>query len=165
MNVEEYLAIKAEQQKIIDASGKSMVASLIKKMFTETGISQCGWHQYTPYFNDGEPCVFGLGEVYYCPPERAPWDYGEDPDEDEEDQWWWDGLGDRGVTARMASGAKGWHEDPPNVERYKILHNFHQDLSSLEDELQVIFGDHAVVRAFMNDQGDVEFEVNEVDHD
>lgn len=27
------------------------------------GVEAVRWEQYTPYFNDGEPCVFGLGEV------------------------------------------------------------------------------------------------------
>jgi hypothetical protein len=27
------------------------------------GIEAVRWEQYTPYFNDGDPCVFGVGEV------------------------------------------------------------------------------------------------------
>jgi hypothetical protein len=39
-------------------------------------IAKLGWTQYTPYFNDGDPCVFSVGE---------PWFRTVDDDEDEDD--------------------------------------------------------------------------------
>lgn len=29
----------------------------------EQGVTAVTWHQYTPYFNDGEPCEFSVGDV------------------------------------------------------------------------------------------------------
>lgn len=28
-------------------------------------VVEFGWQQYTPYFNDGEPCTFGTGELWF----------------------------------------------------------------------------------------------------
>lgn len=29
------------------------------------GVQAIAWTQYTPYFNDGDPCVFSVGELYF----------------------------------------------------------------------------------------------------
>jgi hypothetical protein len=49
---------------------------LFQAVLDDPLITSFGWHQYTPYFNDGEPCVFGV---------RAPWfrtAHDTDPDSD-----------------------------------------------------------------------------------
>lgn len=38
---------------------------LTKFFFEETGIQAVVWDQYTPGFNDGDPCVFTIGEMYF----------------------------------------------------------------------------------------------------
>lgn len=46
--------------------GKAAVGALFKKFFADNPkATAIGWTQYTPYFNDGEPCEFGLHEFYY----------------------------------------------------------------------------------------------------
>lgn len=35
-----------------------------KQAFAD-GVKAIAWEQYTPYFNDGEPCEFGIGEPRY----------------------------------------------------------------------------------------------------
>lgn len=41
---------------------KSEVAAILE----HTEVTGIAWTQYTPYFNDGEPCVFSVGEPYFC---------------------------------------------------------------------------------------------------
>lgn len=49
----------------VRVAGKQAVAALFKAFFEEyPAVKAVGWTQYTPYFNDGEPCVFGVGEPY-----------------------------------------------------------------------------------------------------
>lgn len=37
-----------------------------KKFFAENpGVKMITWTQYTPYFNDGEECVFSVNEIYF----------------------------------------------------------------------------------------------------
>jgi hypothetical protein len=58
-------------QKISDLSAEKN--TLMESMFTETAkkifeefptLLYFGWTQYTPYFNDGDPCEFGVNTSY-----------------------------------------------------------------------------------------------------
>lgn len=37
---------------------------LLDAVLAVPGVEAVKWNQYTPYFNDGEPCEFGIGEAY-----------------------------------------------------------------------------------------------------
>jgi hypothetical protein len=37
----------------------------IRAVLAFESIEAVRWEQYTPYFNDGDPCVFSAGEVYF----------------------------------------------------------------------------------------------------
>jgi hypothetical protein len=75
--------IKAEGQKAI----KAFLNEFFEKRPEVYGIK---WTQYTPYFNDGEPCVFRLGSVAlymtkqeFEDQEQSIWEfetYGEEPE-------------------------------------------------------------------------------------
>lgn len=51
---------------------------LIQAVLDDENIAAFGWRQYTPYFNDGEPCVFGASSLWAAPKGR---DRSEDEDE------------------------------------------------------------------------------------
>lgn len=54
-----------EAKKRVQEAGKTAVAALFKAFFAEyPEVKAVGWTQYTPYFNDGDPCVFSVGEPY-----------------------------------------------------------------------------------------------------
>lgn len=36
----------------------------LRALLDDDTITEFGWRQYTPYFNDGEPCVFRVGECW-----------------------------------------------------------------------------------------------------
>jgi hypothetical protein len=56
--------IEAAKAKVAEA-GKAAVGALFKSFFAEyPSVKAVGWTQYTPYFNDGEACNFGLRELY-----------------------------------------------------------------------------------------------------
>jgi hypothetical protein len=38
------------------------LAPLMQALLDDDGIEWFGWYQYTPYFNDGEPCIFNVYE-------------------------------------------------------------------------------------------------------
>lgn len=52
--------IEKKRKEVAKSFGKVLVNTL-KDVQTETGALKVRWTQYTPYFNDGSPCVF---EVY-----------------------------------------------------------------------------------------------------
>lgn len=39
------------------------LTAIIEKVFEIPGVDGIYWRQYTPYFNDGEPCEFSAGEA------------------------------------------------------------------------------------------------------
>lgn len=40
------------------------LAPILQAVLDDEGIARFGWHQYTPYFNDGDPCVFSASRVW-----------------------------------------------------------------------------------------------------
>jgi hypothetical protein len=51
--------------KVVDQDPIDYWIDAIKGVFTTGVVKAVRWYQYTPYFNDGDECVFGIGEVYY----------------------------------------------------------------------------------------------------
>ncbi len=119
--------------------------SLQKFMEDHPAIEQIGWYQYTPYFNDGDTCVFGVGEFLFkpvCTKEEA------------------EALGDDDY-----GFGEGWIcmysvKDYLSVADEKDLKDLFKDLSANEDMLKVVFGDH--VKVFISKDG---AEIEEYDHE
>lgn len=73
MLVERIHKLEEEMKKLLDNSRGEIHAELFKILDEEVfkkypDIKNIGWTQYTPYFNDGEPCEFGVntyGESIY----------------------------------------------------------------------------------------------------
>lgn len=60
--IDEYKVVKAEFQKKLRAGLKDV----FKEFFEKTPeIKTIRWTQYTPYFNDGEECVFSVNDPYF----------------------------------------------------------------------------------------------------
>lgn len=59
-------AMKAEYQKKIETEGKAALKEEFAAFFRDNPkITAVRWRQYTPYFNDGDPCTFGVREFGY----------------------------------------------------------------------------------------------------
>jgi hypothetical protein len=41
------------------------LSPLFQAVLDDPYIASFGWQQYTPYFNDGEPCVFGVSTAWF----------------------------------------------------------------------------------------------------
>lgn len=55
-----------EYRDMVKRLGKEAVAESLKALFeAHPELVGVRWAQYTPYFNDGEPCEFGVRELYY----------------------------------------------------------------------------------------------------
>lgn len=44
--------------------GEPMAFEWIEPLFKFPGIKTVQWRQYTPYFNDGDPCEFAIHDIY-----------------------------------------------------------------------------------------------------
>lgn len=55
---------REDYQKLVREEGDKAMKDMLKQFFEKHKYAQAiGWTQYTPYFNDGDECVFGIGEV------------------------------------------------------------------------------------------------------
>lgn len=132
-------------------------------------LGEFGWVQYTPYFNDGDPCVFSANDVYIH----------SKGDEDLEDGYWessniFSSYGVDKVNKILYEDSKGglspynWGKDKkevpnPNYDPYigGAVAAIKKLRGSLNDAtLEALFGDHCVVRVTASG-----VEVEEYDHD
>lgn len=170
---------KRDLEKQIQDEAREMFAQTSKEIFEKYGdrVGAFGWVQYTPYFNDGDPCVFGANEVCIETPEDAQnedFDHGwEDSSQfsrytdgypvlktlwvksdDGEPQGWKPRYGD----------TDEWREipnpdyDPTYGDPYTEVHRLRDLLD--DDTLLEIFGDHVAIR--VTPEG---VEVSDYDHD
>jgi hypothetical protein len=101
-------------------------------------IVEFGWRQYTPYFNDGDPCVFSPGELWF----RTT----QDEDTSELELWYHPTLG-----AQRWSAATGTHLDVERSPDVVATRTRCEKLSALinsdafDEVLLDAFGDHARV--------------------
>lgn len=128
---------------------------LLQALLDDPTIEWFGWRQYTPYFNDGEPCVFSVDEalmVSLVPDQesRRQQSLNDDDDDDDDDS---DDIND-GVEYNRLLGHRNrsWEKSPgtytgPDEPRYDRCLALEQALASgaFDDVLLEHFGDHATV--------------------
>lgn len=74
---------KANLEEQIKAEAKEVFSNSAKEIFEQYGdqVATFGWQQYTPYFNDGDPCEFSKGEIFIYSPQEIE-------DEDKDISYW-----------------------------------------------------------------------------
>lgn len=57
---------KKDLEEQIKTEARAVFAAQSKAIFEKHGdiVDSFGWTQYTPYFNDGEPCEFGVNDLF-----------------------------------------------------------------------------------------------------
>lgn len=132
---------------------------IFKQFFVENPkIKQIVWTQYTPFFNDGEPCVFSVHDKYFVPTFFKDEDTGELVENEEYEyhdcpSLWSDSFYDSAINEFKACGLTD--EEIDRVEK------FGKFLNSIPDDLyEGIYGDHVEITVTTNGA-----EVNEYDHD
>lgn len=142
---DELTALKEAYDTKLAEEGEDAVKELFKEFFeANPKAAAVSWRQYTPYFNDGDPCYFRVGEMSLH--------LHEDEDEDEEEDEDYDP--DNGYDSYSLSAS----EDP---ELKKTGEAFDKLVDTLpEDILEYVFGDHVTISATAEG-----FEISEYDHD
>lgn len=148
---------------------------LFNAVMADPVIEKIVWEQYTPYFNDGDPCEFGVHglEVYPYGWEAKQAEGGFD----EGYQWELDSsehpmLGGEVTEWRHVEGEKfrqmfnlgyrGEHEE--TWRRCRALDSTMQG-GSFDNVLTVLFGDHTQVTAYKDDAGQVRVRTEHYSHD
>lgn len=134
----------------------SELAPLLRAVLEDPTMHSLGWTQYTPYFNDGDPCVFGVAEPWFLTvDDAAKLERDEDGsceefDKDEYEVYY-------GVHPTL--GTRGDDYDPvkremvykpyagPDEDRYERVMALAKAIGSeaFDDVLLEAFGDHAKV--------------------
>ncbi len=132
------------------------------------GVTAVRWNQYTPYFNDGSPCVFTVYTPYItnCPLDELH-DFSQwgEYDGDREDVFAVDNISwvlksdstyykkEQAILTKLVGEGK---IDPASITRFtSMIEN--GDMDSI---MEAMFGDHVTVTATRDG-----FEVVECDHD
>lgn len=144
--LDEYNKLRAEFQE----RGKKVLKDSFKGFFdANPKIRAVSWTQYTPYFNDGEPCTFSVHDMWAL-------------DKKGYNEW-----KDNGGYAEEYSVASNWaYGEPEGDDRLtakerKSVQDFLALVHKLPDDLfEDMFGDHVEVIATREG-----FEVEEYSHD
>ena len=116
---------------------------LLKQVLANPVVEAVKWRQYTPYFNDGEPCVFGVHEPYVKL-------VGADPEAGDYEDGFIDSYDDRLSNRRYDHETRKFV--PKTCELPELAELFRVFSGALVDgthyiELKKVFGDHCEVTA------------------
>lgn len=111
---------------------------LTRYFFEETGVQAVIWNQYTPSFNDGDPCTFTLGEPVFVTK-----NFSLDPDF----------LNEENEEVELMSASEyeddfygpvpiGYYGKRENHELTSVCDLFHKLLSANEDMLERLYGEY-----------------------
>lgn len=146
----------AQYHKLVEEKGKLVLAHSFQQMFSICPeLKKIVWNQYTPYFNDGEECVFHVYTRYF-------FIENSECDEEEEEYEWAE------PTAHINDHfEKWWRGKWGSVSNDVILRLYamNQTLGSMKEVFKETFGDHVKVCAVVDAAGNVTFEVEEYSHD
>jgi hypothetical protein len=130
------------------------LAPILQAVLDDDGIVRFGWHQYTPYFNDGDPCVFSASGVWAARPEDMDADDPDDTDTDSLDVDYGGHLGSYEGGEWVADpenppfnkrvGARYVGPDQARFDRCRELSRA-IDSGAFDDVLLEAFGDHAEI--------------------
>lgn len=156
-----YLQAKEDYEKICRDSGQHVIHELLSNALKSlNGIEAIRWKQYTPYFDDGNACVFGLQQVSVKLGENLTAEVfkGKEPRYVEDDI-------EEGFVSEWNLGhfdeATNSFVMPEAAETLKsFLENLEQNLRVEEELLETVFGDHAQVTYRKGD-----FFIEECEHD
>lgn len=176
--IEELAQLKEAYEVAVKERGQDVVDYIFKDFFDKNpNIHGVVWTQYTPYFMDGDPCVFTIHEPVFLIDKSEPVvadldpeDYDEVGDED------YDEVGDEEYGAYSSDEEYGAYSsydfynwgagvgktfDTPEKEAvYNVINQVESALNTVEDVLESIFGDHAQVTVTRTG-----YEVDEYSHD
>lgn len=116
-----------------------------KEFFKTTPeVKMIAWTQYTPYFMDGDECIFSVNEMYFCK-KVIEVDNIYDLEDDEEE---------------IVLEVPYWYSEKPKNELDAKCQDFSNALHSAENFMQTTFGDHVTILATKKG-----FDIREYEHD
>jgi hypothetical protein len=145
---EQLEAFKAKRAELVKELQTEFPSLLLPLLSQSNKIESIGWRQYTPYFNDGDECVFG---VYY---DDLTINGIDEYDDDEKEIEF--------IRKRIWNG-DSWVENPNlDTHEYSLLKQIEEVLKGVPDDFyKDLFGDHVTVTVYK----DGRIETEKYDHD
>jgi hypothetical protein len=135
-SLDDLIDLKDAYEKKVSECGKELLKKEFRNFFEATPeVESVRWTQYTPSFNDGDPCVFQMGELQYKSAEREVTEENEDEDDGDED-----GEGFRGCY---------WYNGKSDVSKdtQKKLEKLENLINRTQDVMELVFGDGVEITA------------------
>lgn len=141
-----------ELQKKFQTTAQALFKETTKEFFDKNpNVTAIVWTQYTPYFNDGDTCEFGVNDATFT---NAP---------DPHSVHWGEYDGDHEVAEDGSEifAWESWGAAPEGLD-VEMCKSFNRMIcsSEMEDVMKAMFGDH--VKVVATREG---FDVDEYDHD
>lgn len=125
---------------------------LVRAVLDDETIHSFGWCQHTPYFNDGDPCIFSAGELWVKTTEDVTSSKSEGEEEGEGEYEELDGYA---VDCHPTLGGREWDRvtreygayTGPDEARYTNCVNLDKAIQggAFDNVLLEAFGDHAEI--------------------
>lgn len=139
----------ARYKKLMQTKGKELFVKVVKGFFDATPqVAQVSWTQYTPYFNDGEACEFGVHEPQFLL-------HGEHEKDDVP-------YSENSINEKYN---KHWREKTNANERERLRKLVKMFQSIDDDVFLYAFGDHVKISASLDQKREVVLSVTEYNHD
>lgn len=163
---EEFDKLIEEQQELtkrFQSKAQELFKATTKEFFDKNpGVTAVTWTQYTPYFNDGDTCVFSVNEPYFTNANDEQMEdvtrWGEYEGEAEgvwsESDWIFSGDSDYCRERRKDLNLEG--TDSQSIVKFSRL----IQSGEMDTVIQAMFGDHVRVTATRDG-----FDVDDCDHD
>lgn len=140
--INEHMATLDSLKEAYVVKGKSVIKEMLQEFFKENpDVHMIYWLQYTPYFNDGDACVFSVNDI--CVSDK-------DLDVDQLSDW---------IHEHNWKDETSWklNDEKVNTDLRKLNTLFGAHSETLEE----LFGDHCSVVCYR----DGEIHIEEYEHD
>lgn len=119
--IEALKAAKKSYEDQVKSVGQETIKEVLGELFKRFPVIEAvRWKQYTPYFNDGDPCVFGCN-AGYC---------------------------DVRFAGDVDFSREGYYSGPEQSDKEEAIEAFQSALGDIpEDVYETVFGDHSQVIA------------------
>jgi hypothetical protein len=149
----------AEKKKKYQEEAKNILKDCLRGFMLEhSNITAIAWVQYTPFFNDGDECVFGMHDMHFSA--KKPF-----TDEDAKD---FSGFDDeiwyqcpRTYDYSSPYDKTGYYDRMRAAitkEESDAINALNKTLHGLAEEMKIVFGDH--VKVVVTQNGVLTFEYN-----
>lgn len=135
---------KAELDRMIQEFGEKAIKEYLQEFWDQNPeILEIMWHQYTPYFNDGDPCEFGVYDV------RAKFVDTPGVEDEAEDDYYTEYEDVWDISWRLWPDVdhKVRQENVDNHKSASALKKLNAIWQSNESALRSVFGEHSQIKA------------------